>query len=125
MESLPYNDLKAFEQRLQEVVAGHRPSRLSHHKLLAIVIFAISLILYLVPMPFWKQTAISMATIILILPFGLDYWKPELSQEEITIQTRSVLEAFDMSCDDTGKLILKAPRSKTSNMAGKVLNLSK
>ncbi|XP_020811549.1 nuclear envelope phosphatase-regulatory subunit 1 homolog [Drosophila serrata] len=118
MESLPYDDLKAFELRLQEVVAGRRPSRFSHHKLLAIVVFAISLVLYLVPMALWKQTAISMATIILILPFGLDYWKPELSQEEITKQTRSVLEAFDMSCDDTGKLILKAPRSRTPSTPG-------
>ncbi|KAH8232586.1 hypothetical protein KR032_009956 [Drosophila birchii] len=122
MDSLPYEDLKAFEHRLQEVVSGHRQaSRFNNHKLLAVVVFAISLVLYLVPMSVWKQTAITLATIILILPFVLDHRKPELSQEEIATETRSVLEAFDMSCDETGKLILKVPRSRTPSTAGESL----
>ncbi|KAH8281024.1 hypothetical protein KR054_006998 [Drosophila jambulina] len=118
MEKLPYEDLKAFEHRLREVVTGHRRSRFRHHKLIAVVVFAISLVLYYVPMSLWQQTGITLATIILIIPFILDYRKPELSQEEIATQTRSVLEAFDMSCDDSGKLILKASRSRTPSTAG-------
>ncbi|KAH8308348.1 hypothetical protein KR059_010905 [Drosophila kikkawai] len=119
MESLPYEDLKAFEQRLQEVLTGNRSSRFRHRNLIAVLILAISLIICLVPMSLWQQTVVTLASIIVILPFILNCQRPELSQEEIALQTRSVLEAFDMSCDDSGKLILKQARSRTPSTAGK------
>ncbi|KAH8342339.1 hypothetical protein KR059_002153, partial [Drosophila kikkawai] len=56
----------------------------------------------------------TIATLALIVLFTLGIQKLVIAPQIITSRTRTVLGDFNMSCDDTGKLILK-PRPSNNN----------
>ncbi|KAH8266043.1 hypothetical protein KR038_001077, partial [Drosophila bunnanda] len=56
----------------------------------------------------------TIATLALIVLFTLGIQKLVIAPQIITSRTRTVLGDFNMSCDDTGKLILK-PRQSNNN----------
>ncbi|CAD7083644.1 unnamed protein product [Hermetia illucens] len=118
MESSACEDLKAFERRLTEVVASYRPATIRWR----IVLITIS-ILTAIGAWFWlrdpKTSIVPLseslcnhpvffcATLTLIALFMFGIHKLVIAPQIITSRMRLVLADFNMSCDDTGKLILK------------------
>ncbi|XP_074646122.1 nuclear envelope phosphatase-regulatory subunit 1-like [Tubulanus polymorphus] len=116
-------DLKAFERRLTEVIAQLRPATGRWRLILVIVsvcavtgavnwlvdteTFRVSLIQSLMYHPFF---ALSAVTLIILFLFGIH--KRVILPHIIASRCRKVLLDYNMSCDDTGKLILK-PRPTT------------
>ncbi|CAD6201339.1 GSCOCG00000140001-RA-CDS [Cotesia congregata] len=126
-------DLKAFERRLTEVIASLQPSTLRWRILLGFIsictavgawhwltdpntsavsftqslynhpIFALASIL-LVDLFFFNYNKIA------VILFMLGVHGRVIAPSIITQRARSVLRDFNMSCDDTGKLILKPTR---------------
>ncbi|XP_071496785.1 LOW QUALITY PROTEIN: nuclear envelope phosphatase-regulatory subunit 1-like [Diadema antillarum] len=117
-----FADLKAFEQRLMEVVAYVRPYAWKWTVVLFLVAICtiygacywlldeetskVSFLQSLWNHPFF---ATSCSALILLCMGGIH--KRVFSPAVITARCRNVLDNFNMSCDDTGKLILKPPRS--------------
>ncbi|XP_019878587.2 nuclear envelope phosphatase-regulatory subunit 1-like isoform X1 [Aethina tumida] len=111
-------DLKAFERRLTEVIACLHPSTTRWRIVLVTVSVCVatgasqwildpetrvvSLSQSLINHPFFI-----LSTIILIIILFLGVHKRVIAASIITSRTREVLSDFNMSCDDTGKLILK------------------
>ncbi|CAH0546242.1 unnamed protein product [Brassicogethes aeneus] len=111
-------DLKAFERRLTEVIACLHPSTTRWRIVLVTVSICVatgasqwildpetrivSLSQSLINHPFFI-----LSTLILILILFLGVHKRVIAASIITSRTREVLSDFNMSCDDTGKLILK------------------
>ncbi|XP_019757850.1 nuclear envelope phosphatase-regulatory subunit 1 isoform X1 [Dendroctonus ponderosae] len=111
-------DLKAFERRLTEVIACLHPSTTRWRIVLAVIsvcvatggsqwIFdpetrIVSLSQSLTNHPFFI-----LSTVILVIILLLGVHKRVIAGSIITSRTREVLRDFNMSCDDTGKLILR------------------
>ncbi|XP_050311907.1 nuclear envelope phosphatase-regulatory subunit 1 [Anthonomus grandis grandis] len=118
LEQTACEDLKAFERRLTEVIACLHPSTTRWRIVLAVVslcvatggsqwIFdpdtrVVSLSQSLTNHPFFI-----LSTVILIIILLLGVHKRVIASTIITARTREVLRDFNMSCDDTGKLILR------------------
>ncbi|EDV40629.1 uncharacterized protein Dana_GF10599, isoform A [Drosophila ananassae] len=125
MEPSACEDLKAFERRLTEVVSSYRPSTFRWRIVLSAMSMctAISAWYWLrdprtvsVPLTesLWIHPVFTIATLTLIVLFILGIQKLVIAPQIITSRTRTVLGDFNMSCDDTGKLILK-PRQSNNN----------
>ncbi|XP_030372751.1 nuclear envelope phosphatase-regulatory subunit 1 homolog isoform X4 [Scaptodrosophila lebanonensis] len=124
MEPSACEDLKAFERRLTEVVSSYRPSTIRWRIVLSVmsVCTAVSAWYWLrdprttvVPLTesLWIHPIFTVATITLIVLFIFGIQKLVVAPQIITSRTRTVLNDFNMSCDDTGKLILK-PRQNNN-----------
>ncbi|KYQ59667.1 hypothetical protein ALC60_01333 [Trachymyrmex zeteki] len=124
-------DLKAFERRLTEVIASLQPATTRWRMLLGLMSIctaigawhwltdpntsAVSFTQSLYNHPFF-----TMASIILgrygfgnyfpVILFMMGVHRRVIAPSIITQRARSVLGDFNMSCDDTGKLILKPTR---------------
>lgn len=118
LEPSACEDLKAFERRLTEVIAALQPSTLRWR----IVLCTMSLITFvgafywltdprtsIVPLidSLWNHPVFTLSTAILLLLFVCGIHKLVMAPQIITSRTRSVLAEFNMSCDETGKLILR------------------
>ncbi|XP_017018303.1 nuclear envelope phosphatase-regulatory subunit 1 homolog [Drosophila kikkawai] len=125
MEPSACEDLKAFERRLTEVVSSYRPSTFRWRIVLSAMSMctAISAWYWLrdprtttVPLTesLFIHPIFTIATLALIVLFTLGIQKLVIAPQIITSRTRTVLGDFNMSCDDTGKLILK-PRPSNNN----------
>ncbi|KAH8262491.1 hypothetical protein KR026_008539, partial [Drosophila bipectinata] len=127
--TLSLADLKAFERRLTEVVSSYRPSTFRWRTSLLVVLSAMSMCTAIsawywlrdprtvtVPLTesLWIHPVFTIATLTLIVLFILGIQKLVIAPQIITSRTRTVLGDFNMSCDDTGKLILK-PRQSNNN----------
>ncbi|XP_043676345.1 nuclear envelope phosphatase-regulatory subunit 1 isoform X1 [Vespula pensylvanica] len=113
--------LKAFERRLTEVIASLQPATLRWRMLLGFISVctavgawhwltdpntsAVSFTQSLCNHPFFTT-----ASIILVILFMMGVHRRVIAPSIITQRARSVLGDFNMSCDDTGKLILKPKR---------------
>ncbi|KAJ8915794.1 hypothetical protein NQ315_004606 [Exocentrus adspersus] len=111
-------DLKAFERRLTEVIACLHPSTTRWRIVLVAVSICVaagasqwildpetgivSLSQSLTNHPFFILSTFILAVILL-----LGVHKRVIAASIITSRTREVLSDFNMSCDDTGKLILR------------------
>ncbi|XP_076634732.1 CTD nuclear envelope phosphatase 1 regulatory subunit 2 [Colletes latitarsis] len=114
-------DLKAFERRLTEVIISLQPATLRWRMLLGFISVctavgawhwltdpntsAVSFTQSLCNHPFF-----AIASIILVILFMLGVHRRVIAPSIITQRARIVLGDFNMSCDDTGKLILKPTR---------------
>ncbi|KAL6259846.1 hypothetical protein P5V15_009756 [Pogonomyrmex californicus] len=114
-------DLKAFERRLTEVIASLQPATKRWRLLLCAVstFTAIGAWYWLTDpntsaVPFtqslYNHPFFTMASVILVILFMLGVHRRVIAPSIITQRARSVLGDFNMSCDDTGKLILKPTR---------------
>ncbi|CAH0384419.1 unnamed protein product [Bemisia tabaci] len=117
-EQTACEDLKAFERRLTEVIACLQPAAIRWRLVLAVIsIFtsvgafhwltdnetsSVSFTQSLCNHPYF-----TLSSLILIILFIFGIHKRVIAPSIITARTKSVLEDFNMSCDDTGKLILK------------------
>ncbi|XP_001175932.3 nuclear envelope phosphatase-regulatory subunit 1 isoform X1 [Strongylocentrotus purpuratus] len=125
VEQVQTEDLKAFEQRLTEVVGYLRPYAWRWTVLLIVIAVCtacgawywlldeetskVSFIQSLKNHPFFASSG---STLIILFMAGIH--KRVISPAIITARCRKVLANFNMSCDDTGKLILKPPRSRST-----------
>ncbi|XP_031629664.1 nuclear envelope phosphatase-regulatory subunit 1 homolog [Contarinia nasturtii] len=123
MEPSACEDLKAFERRLTEVISCVHPSTVRWRVMLAIMSTMTSIGAW-----YWltdPKTAVVpltesllnhyifvIAALILLSLFVMGIHKLVIAPQILTSRTRQVLNDFNMSCDDTGKLILK-PRPTT------------
>nr|CAD7396722.1 unnamed protein product [Timema cristinae] len=117
-------NLKAFERRLTEVIACLQPSTNRWRILLAVISICTAVgAWHWITDPhtsavsftqsLWNHPFFTLASIILVVLFVLGIHKRVIAPSIITSRTRAVLGDFNMSCDDTGKLILK-PRPTTT-----------
>ncbi|XP_072013246.1 nuclear envelope phosphatase-regulatory subunit 1-like [Amphiura filiformis] len=122
LEQAQTEDLKAFERRLTEYIAYLRPYAWRWRIVLILVsvctIFGawnwildqetsqVSFLQSLFNHPFFAFSGL-----MLILLFFCGIHKRVVAPAIITARCRSVLADFNMSCDDTGKLILKPSRA--------------
>ncbi|XP_030372747.1 nuclear envelope phosphatase-regulatory subunit 1 homolog isoform X2 [Scaptodrosophila lebanonensis] len=128
MEPSACEDLKAFERRLTEVVSSYRPSTIRWRTYFSVVLSVMSVCTAVsawywlrdprttvVPLTesLWIHPIFTVATITLIVLFIFGIQKLVVAPQIITSRTRTVLNDFNMSCDDTGKLILK-PRQNNN-----------
>ncbi|XP_022193372.1 nuclear envelope phosphatase-regulatory subunit 1 [Nilaparvata lugens] len=118
VEQTACEDLKAFERRLTEVNACLRPATIRWRIILFLIsvstavgawywlkdpnLSAVSFTQSLLNHPFFT---ISCMTLIFLFTIGIH--KRVIAPSIIISRTRIVLNDFNMSCDDTGKLILK------------------
>ncbi|XP_017480960.1 PREDICTED: nuclear envelope phosphatase-regulatory subunit 1 homolog isoform X2 [Rhagoletis zephyria] len=117
MEPSACEDLKAFERRLTEVVSSYGPSTMRWRILATISICtAIGAFYWLrdprtsiVPLmeSLLLHPIFTFATLALAILFIMGIHKLVFAPKIITTRMRTVLSDFNMSCDDTGKLILK------------------
>lgn len=118
LEQTACEDLKAFERRLTEVIACLQPSTTRWRILLVFVSIctAVGSLHWLTDpqtsiIPFtqslWNHPFFTISSVILLILFILGIHKRVIAPSIITTRTRTVLSDFNMSCDDTGKLILK------------------
>lgn len=116
-------DLKAFERRLMEVISCLQPSTGRWRALLLIVGLCTIFTAYkwlLDPetskvsftQSLWNHPLFVIATLFLVILFLGGIHKRVVAPSIIVARVRQVLQDFNMSCDDTGKLILK-PRPTT------------
>ncbi|XP_014243267.1 nuclear envelope phosphatase-regulatory subunit 1 isoform X1 [Cimex lectularius] len=125
LEQTTCEDLKAFERRLTEVIACLQPSTLRWRIVLAVISICtaigawywltdpytsdVSFTQSLINHPFFSMSSIFLSVVL----FVLGIHKRVIAPSIITARTRIVLTDFNMSCDETGKLILK-PRPTMS-----------
>lgn len=123
LEPSACEDLKAFERRLTEVISCVHPSTVRWRILLTVMSTMTSVGAW-----YWltdPKTAVVpltesllnhyifvIAALILLSLFVMGIHKLVIAPQILTSRTRQVLNDFNMSCDDTGKLILK-PRPTT------------
>lgn len=123
LEPSACEDLKAFERRLTEVIACVNPSTIRWRIVLTIMSVVTSVGAYywltdpktaVVPLPesLFNHLVFVMAALILLGLFIMGIHRLVIAPQILTSRTRGVLNDFNMSCDDTGKLILK-PRPTT------------
>ncbi|EEB19315.1 conserved hypothetical protein, partial [Pediculus humanus corporis] len=113
-----FSDLKAFERRLTEVINCLQPPTIRWRVVLLVVSIctavgawywltdpALSSISF--PQSLWSHLffTVSSSTLVLLFLFGIH--KRVMAPSIIASRTRVVLSDFNMSCDETGKLILK------------------
>lgn len=124
LEQTACEDLKAFERRLTEVISCLQPSTARWRILLAVVSIctAVGAWHWLTDpntsevsftQSLWNHPFFTISSVILVFLFVLGIHKRVIAPSIITTRTRQVLSDFNMSCDDTGKLILK-PRPTTT-----------
>ncbi|XP_067647039.1 nuclear envelope phosphatase-regulatory subunit 1 homolog isoform X2 [Eurosta solidaginis] len=129
MEPSACEDLKAFERRLTEVVASYGPSTMRWRFVLATISIctAIGAFYWLrdprtsvVPLveSLLLHPIFTFATMTLIILFIMGIHKLVFAPKIITTRMRTVLKDFNMSCDDTGKLILKPRRNNNLEFSG-------
>ncbi|XP_058062427.1 nuclear envelope phosphatase-regulatory subunit 1 homolog isoform X1 [Anopheles bellator] len=117
-ETSACEDLKAFERRLTEVIACLQPPTLRWRLLLGVT----SLVTFvgafywltdprtsIVPLieSLLNHSVFTISTVILLLLFVFGIHKLVIAPQIITLRTRNVLAEFNMSCDETGKLIVR------------------
>uniref|UniRef100_A0A0A9X313 Transmembrane protein 188 n=1 Tax=Lygus hesperus TaxID=30085 RepID=A0A0A9X313_LYGHE len=118
LEQTACEDLKAFERRLTEVIDCLQPATQRWRILLAIITICTAIGAYywltdphtsdvsfhqsLINHPFFTTSSL-----MLLILFMTGIHKKVIAPSIITARTRLVLTDFNMSCDDTGKLILK------------------
>uniref|UniRef100_A0A1B6KGL0 Transmembrane protein 188 n=1 Tax=Graphocephala atropunctata TaxID=36148 RepID=A0A1B6KGL0_9HEMI len=118
LEQTACEDLKAFERRLTEVIACLQPATSRWRALLVLVSVCTSIGAYnwlsdsetsvvSFSQSLWNHPFFTISAIILVLLCILGIHKRVMAPSIITSRTRSVLGDFNMSCDDTGKLILR------------------
>ncbi|XP_044750290.1 nuclear envelope phosphatase-regulatory subunit 1 [Coccinella septempunctata] len=123
LEQTNCDDLKAFERRLTEVIACLHPSTTRWRIVLIVVsaCVAVGAGQWLMDpetrvVPFSQSLAnhpfFILATLMFLIIVLLGVQKRVVAASIITSRTREVLSDFNMSCDDTGKLILR-PRPTT------------
>ncbi|CAB3993784.1 nuclear envelope phosphatase-regulatory subunit 1 [Paramuricea clavata] len=118
-------DLKAFERRLTEYISGLHPKAVRWR-----ILFAMSFICTVLSACFWitdenmakstfleslwshKFFSTSIIILVLLLLFGIH--KRVREPQTILKRCRLVLEDYNMSCDDRGRLILK-PRTSVKD----------
>jgi hypothetical protein len=116
-------DLKAFERRLTEVISQLQPATARWRLILAVIsvctatgawnwlwdpdTLEVSFVQSLMNHPFF-----TISCLILILLFLSGIHKRVVAPSIVASRCRQVLSDYNMSCDDTGKLILK-PRPTT------------
>jgi len=124
LEQTACEDLKAFERRLTEVIACLQPATTRWRIILAVISLCtavgawqwlmdprtsqVTFFQSLVNHPFF-----TISSLVLLLLFLCGIHKRVVSPSIIVSRVRLVLQDFNMSCDDTGKLILK-PRPTAS-----------
>ncbi|GAB6026908.1 Nuclear envelope phosphatase-regulatory subunit 1 [Chamberlinius hualienensis] len=124
LEQTACEDLKAFERRLTEIVASIQPStyrwRIILMTVAACTIFGawrwlsdaityqVTFLQSLLNHPFF-----TISSLILFSLFLAGIHKRVVAPSIITSRVRQVLQDFNMSCDNNGKLILK-PRPTTT-----------
>ncbi|KAF2898876.1 hypothetical protein ILUMI_07304 [Ignelater luminosus] len=118
LEQTACEDLKAFERRLTEVIACLHPATTRWRIVLLVVSICVAAgagqwlmdpLTRIVPLSqsLGNHPFFMLATALLILIFLMGVHKRVVAASIITSRTREVLCDFNMSCDDTGKLILK------------------
>uniref|UniRef100_T1GC05 Transmembrane protein 188 n=1 Tax=Megaselia scalaris TaxID=36166 RepID=T1GC05_MEGSC len=118
MESSACDDLKSFERRLTEVVTCYQPAAKKWRIILAVIASATAIGAYywlkdpdtsIVPFneSLFNHKIFSLAIISLIMLFLAGVDNLVIAPKIITSRTRTVLSNYNMSCDDTGKLILR------------------
>ncbi|KAI5694564.1 nuclear envelope phosphatase-regulatory subunit 1 [Diaphorina citri] len=123
IEQTACEDLKAFERRLTEVIACSGPSTKRWRLVLAFISMCTAVgAFYWLTDPdtsncsfcqsLWNHPFFAISSAILIILFLLGIHKRVIAPSIITSRARLVLTDFNMSCDDSGKLILK-PRPST------------
>lgn len=116
-------DLKAFERRLTEVIAQLKPATARWRFILIVVVLCmitgawhwlldpktlkVSFLQSLLNHPFF-----TISSLILLVLFLCGIHKRVILPSIVASRCRQVLNDYNMSCDDTGKLILK-PRPTT------------
>lgn len=127
LEQTACEDLKAFERRLTEVVASLQPPTCKWRIILTIIstctamgawqwladsltyqVYSVTFCQSLMNHPFF-----TISSLILLSLFLAGIHKRVVAPSIITSRVRQVLQDFNMSCDNTGKLILK-PRPTAS-----------
>ncbi|KAL0270616.1 UNVERIFIED_CONTAM: hypothetical protein PYX00_007965 [Menopon gallinae] len=118
LEQTACEDLKAFERRLTEVITCLQPAAIRWR----IVLMAVSLCTvisawYWLIDPaistisfsesLWRHLFFTISISILVILFLFGIHKRVMAPSIIASRTRLVLSDFNMSCDETGKLILK------------------
>ncbi|BET03122.1 unnamed protein product [Nesidiocoris tenuis] len=118
LEQTACEDLKAFERRLTEVIDCLQPATQRWRIVLAIMTIctAIGAYYWLIdpatPDVSFHQSLINhpfftVSSLMLVILFITGIHKKVIAPSIVTARTRLVLADFNMSCDDTGKLILK------------------
>ncbi|XP_018023854.1 nuclear envelope phosphatase-regulatory subunit 1 [Hyalella azteca] len=118
LEQTACEDLKAFERRLTEVIAHLKPATVRWRLLLLIASSATCWGAWLwladpltTQLPFLHSLLnhyfFTIATLFLVLLFMSGVHRKVMAPSIIASRTRAALRDFNMSCDDTGKLILK------------------
>jgi len=112
-------DLKAFERRLTEVISNLGPATNRWRITLVVVFFCVLIGAYqwlfdpdTATLPFIQSLLNHLlffvsAIVLIVLFLLLGIHKRVVAPNIITARTRTVLMDFNMSCDDTGKLLLK------------------
>ncbi|GBP79766.1 Nuclear envelope phosphatase-regulatory subunit 1 homolog [Eumeta japonica] len=124
LEQTACDDLKAFERRLTEVIACLQPATQRWRILLGTVSICTGVAAWywltdpitpVVPLTqsFWNHPFFTFMSVFLVMLFVMGAHKKVMAPSIITARTRLVLNDFNMSCDETGKLILK-PRPPNS-----------
>jgi len=124
LEQTACEDLKAFERRLTEVICCLQPATSRWRIILFIVSIctALGAWQWLIDpetsqVPFFQSLFnhlfFTISSLILVALFLGGIHKRVVAPSIIASRVRLVLSDFNMSCDDTGKLILK-PRPTTS-----------
>lgn len=119
-----YEDLRAFERRLTEVVSSYRPLTLRWRIILSLVtkftiIGACSWLgdprTTVVPLTqsLWSHPMFSVAALSVILLVVLGKHKLIFAEKVIAKRTNEVLRIYNMGCDHTGKLRLRSRRRKS------------
>ncbi|CAF4925480.1 nuclear envelope phosphatase-regulatory subunit 1 [Pieris napi] len=118
LEQTACDDLKAFERRLTEVIACLQPATTRWRIVLAVVSLCTAIAAWhwltdpLTPVvsltqSLWNHPFFTVTSTLLLLLFIVGVHRKVIAPSIITARTRSVLNDFNMSCDETGKLILK------------------
>lgn len=118
LEQTACEDLKAFERRLTEVIQSIQPSTIRWRVLLAFISIctAVAAWQWLVDpetmqvsflYSLYNHIFFTIASLLLVFLFVCGIHKRVVAPSIVASRARQVLTDFNMSCDDTGKLILK------------------
>lgn len=117
------DDLKAFEKRVMECISHMQPST-SRWRMVLVIVSACTAVgawLWLVDPntsrePFlnslWQHPFFTISSLALILLFFAGIHKRVVAPSIIAGRLQTVLDDFNMSCDETGRLILR-PRMES------------
>lgn len=118
MAGEPTEDLKAFERRLREIIDNLTPIALRWRIVLAVISICTAVgswhwlrdaKTYEVPLlnSFCQHPFFAISVIILVGLLFMGVHKKVVIHSIIAERCRTVLSDYNMSCDDSGKLILK------------------